>query len=49
MNNGEGTIPIGEPKCKPAYKRPFFSTIGTTDMYYGGNGAVAGMGGFKNW
>lgn len=49
INNGKGTIPVGEPKCKPAYKRPFFSTIGTTDMYYGGNGATAGMGGFKNW
>ena len=42
-------VPSGIPQCKPSKLVPFYSDIGTTDVYYGPDVALAGFRGRQKW
>ena len=42
-------VPTGTPQCHPTFKRPFYSDIGTVDVYYGPNVATPGFQGIDKW
>ena len=42
-------VPSGTPQCHPKFKRPFYSDIGTADVYYGPNVSTPGFQGIDKW
>jgi len=42
-------VPTGVPQCKPTFKRPFYSDVGTIDVYYGPNVSLPGFRAIEKW
>jgi len=42
-------VPTGTPQCNPQFKRPFYSDVGTVDVYYGLNVSTPGFQGLQKW
>ena len=42
-------VPSGTPQCHPTYRRPFYSDVGTLDVYYGLNVSTPGFQGLQKW
>ena len=42
-------VPSGAPQCRPAKLVPFYSDIGTTDVYYGPDVAIPAFRGQQKW
>jgi poly(3-hydroxybutyrate) depolymerase len=45
----KNVVPTGTPQCKPTKKVPFYSDIGTVDVYYGPNVSTPEFRGFQKW
>ena len=48
-NYDTGVVPSGTPQCKPTKKVPFYSDVGTVDVYYGLNVSTPGFQGLQKW
>ena len=46
----EDTVPPGRALCRPHFRRPLYSYVGTDDPIYGDESAIArGQGSLDNW